>query len=212
MDARKLGHAVAEGSLDADFEMMQAGEAAAAETASTATARVRVAHPHNATSVVPVLRVKMSQEYLGQLFGVAVAYLQDLSTGAVMWPAKWVADCLGPPTVYWAVEKAVPIVTTDALEEDEYRGDTKLIIMNVPARVDEKPLRIWFQAGLNDEFPELVGAKAGVQTLRAQVAGINHRIAQLPNLGVRVAASNAAVVVFARSAARVWCALSHACT
>lgn len=189
VEVTKLGAAVtgaAAGTLEAELDIMQAAEAAASAERSTTSVRVNVAHPLDATSVVPILRAKLTTEHLAQLFGTAVAYLRDVSNGDVVWPAKWITDCVGPPVVYWAVEKAASVVVVDALAEDEYRGDTKLIIMNVPATVSEAALRVWFQTGLDDEFPELVGAKAGVAQLRVHITTINHRIEQLPSLVVRI--------------------------
>lgn len=124
--------------------------------------------------------------FLNDRFGGVVEFLSEKNAQTVVWPARWVQECLPPPAVYIAHLAVTEETASDVLEVNEYRGETIVLIRNVPAIVDEAAMATWLRAGLEDEQPDLVLARKGTEDLEKKLVSINKQIEDLPNAQVRL--------------------------
>lgn len=138
---------------------------------------------------ISIARPDMNLATLNEKFGGVVEFLTEVNSGRVVWPARWVHECLPPPARYVVHMEMKEDRAPDILENSEYRGETILLISNIPASVSERQLDTWFRTGLEDEQPDLVNARTGREDLEKKLASIDNQIAMLPNTAVRVLTS-----------------------
>lgn len=150
---------------------------------------VKVGLPGDDDSIVTMLRSEMLPDKMKEIFKGTVEYVMEKSSGLVVWPARWIYDCLPPPAIYLAHVEVTVEKAADVLEDFEYRGQTMVLIRNVPDIVPEDALENWFKSGLEDEQPDLVLARNGVGDLEAKLASINNQIDMLPNTAAENAES-----------------------
>jgi hypothetical protein len=149
---------------------------------------VLVCRPGDENNVVQMPRQDMIPATLNEKFEGTVEYLTERRTGTVLWPARWIYDCLPPPARYLVHIEVTEEKASDILEDWEYRGETLVLIRNVPDPVTMTALQAWFKAGLEDEQPELVYARSSVSDLERKLRSINYQIEALPNSAVSAAA------------------------
>lgn len=124
----------------------------------------------------------MNVANLERILGGTVEFLTERETGMVVWPARWLHECLPPPATYIAHIEVKEDKAPDILEQAEYRGEAMLLLRNVPADCSEEGLATWFRVGLEDEQPELVNARKGVEDLQGKLNVINRQLDELPHL------------------------------
>lgn len=140
---------------------------------------------------ISIARPDMNLATLNEKFGGVVEFLTEVNSGRVVWPARWVHECLPPPARYVVHMEMKEDRAPDILENSEYRGETILLISNIPASVSERQLDAWFRTGLEDEQPDLVNARTGREDLEKKLASIDNQIAMLPNTAADSAESAA---------------------
>lgn len=133
---------------------------------------------------ISIARPDMNLATMNEKFGGVVEFVTEANSGRVIWPARWVHECLPPPARYVVHMEMKEERVPDILENSEYRGETILLISNVPASVTDSQLEAWFRAGLEDEQPDLVNARTGREDLEAKLASIDSQILLLPNTAV----------------------------
>lgn len=60
----------------------------------------------------------------------------------------------------------------DALEEEEYRGQTSVFVENAPPECGEAELRAWLVEGISNDDPEVIAAKLEIEDRNAQIKAI----------------------------------------
>jgi hypothetical protein len=159
------------------------GEESDPEEKKLAAFRVLIQSPFD-KAIVKIKKSQLTLDFVNNKFHCEVSFLQEKATGAVIWPTRWAVDCKASPAIYIAVVKIPEQISSDAMEEDEYRGDSMVCIFDVAEEVSQQALTVWFQTGLNDEFPDLVDAKEHIEELKAKLLYVDNQISLLPNLKV----------------------------
>lgn len=135
--------------------------------------------------VITLPRAEMTIEQLVDRFHFDVDLLWDEATGDVIWPAKWIVDCKPAPVVYIVHKRDAELDRADTLVDYEYRGDSVVVLIDVPDEVTPDALKAWFQTGLEDEQPDLVAARTSIEALEHKLRTIDNQISMLPNATVR---------------------------
>jgi hypothetical protein len=78
-----------------------------------------------------------------------------------------------------------PVLDPDAMEEEEYRGGTRIICDNVPEEVTAGMLITWLNAGLDDDDPDLVSAKIQLEETLDNLSKVEKQIRELPSMKVQ---------------------------
>jgi len=65
--------------------------------------------------------------------------------------------------VYFVRTKYKPELDPDALEEEEYRGETIVYAENVPAECGKAELNAWLAVGIQADDPETIAAKLEIE-------------------------------------------------
>lgn len=104
----------------------------------------------------------------------------EASTGNILLPQDWEDECGPPPEVYYVKAKVWPELEPDSLEQDEYRGSVQLVIDFVPPQVDSRTLTCWLLAGLDDDDPEWVATKVGLQEAKEDLRKASDLMEAIP--------------------------------
>jgi hypothetical protein len=169
-----------------DMLTVRPGDAIEEEDKILAAFRVLIQSPFDAAIIAKVKKSQLTLDFVCNKFQCHVAFLQEKTTGSIIWPTRWAMDCLPTPAEYVAVLQPPEHMSSDAMEEDEYRGESMVCIFDVAEEVSALAIAAWFQTGLNDEFPDLVDAKEHLQELNSKLEYVSNQISLLPNLKVRV--------------------------
>ncbi len=113
-----------------------------------------------------------------------------------MLPQDWEDECAPPPELYFIKKKVWPTLEPDSLEQDEYRGTVQLVADFVPPQVDSRTLTVWLLAGLDDDDPEWVATKVGLDEARDDLRKANDLLDAIPKLkipGVKTIAEEVAI-------------------
>lgn len=146
---------------------------------------VRIGFQGDAGSVRQIPRFRLNPANINRVFNCDVEFLQEDATGNIIWPKNWATDCLPPPYLYFIREKVWPELDPDAIEQDEYRGKTLVVIDNVPEEVTEKILLAWLNAGLDDDDPDLASAKMQLEELQENLGKVDKQVRELPSMKVQ---------------------------
>ena len=164
------------------------GMASSAKAAAQAAANaeklkryVRVGFEGAEASYKQVPRYRMTVVNINRLFSCDVEFLCSSDNAEIVMPKDWPVECLPPPTVYFIKEKAWAMLESDPMEEDEYRGQTLVVIDNVPAAVSEAGLMAWLNCGLDDDDPDLSAARSQLEWLEDRLRNVERQIRELPN-------------------------------
>jgi len=74
--------------------------------------------------------------------------------------------------MYYVRPKYTPELDPDAIEDQEYRGETGVFVDNVPPDCGETELRAWLTEGIAQDDPEVIAAKLEIEDRKAQVVSI----------------------------------------
>lgn len=144
---------------------------------------VRIGFEDQADSVKVVPREKMTYEHITAIYDCDVEFVQEAGSGNVVFPGKWQTDCLPPPYTYWIRKKIPTILAPDAMEQYEYRGDSIIVVVNVPENVKRSALSQWIQFGLDDDFNRAKSDDSSLPELIAKLKELNQQIESLPSSG-----------------------------
>jgi hypothetical protein len=146
---------------------------------------VRIGFQGEASSVRQIPRFRLNPANVNRVFNCDVEYLQEDATGNIIWPKNWATDCLPPPYLYFIREKVWPELDPDALEADEYRGKTLVVVDNAPEEATDKVLVAWLNAGLDDDDPDLASAKIQLEELQENLGKVEKQVRELPSMKVQ---------------------------
>ena len=152
----------------------------AAENAEKLKRYVRVGFEGVESTYKMVPRYRMSVMNVNRLFACDVEFLMSSDNGDIVMPKDWSVECLPPPTVYFIKEKAWAMLQADPMEEDEYRGQTIVVVDNVPAGVTEAALSCWLNCGLDDDDPDLSAARSQLDWLEDRLRNVERQLRDLP--------------------------------
>lgn len=89
-----------------------------------------------------------------------------------------------------------PTLEPDSLEQDEYRGTVQLVADFVPPEVDSRALTVWLLAGLDDDDPDWVASRVGLDEARDDLRKADELLEAIPRLqiaGVKTIAEEVAI-------------------
>ena len=145
---------------------------------------MRVGLENDAGTVRAMARHRLTVAHVNKLFNADVEFLQEETSGVVVWPKHWPTDCLPGPALYIIRERVWPTLESDTLETHSYRGGTRIVIDNVAEAVTEASLLAWLRSGLEDDDPDFSIVKQQMTEAKNALALVQRAIEDLPTVNV----------------------------
>jgi len=98
-------------------------------------------------SLVKIPRYKLTREHVNKVFRAEIEYVVD-EGGGVVYPDRYMFECMTPPFKYFVVEKEIVELPPDDGQDISYIGQTQVVIWNVPQVVTSFDLEVWIKRGL----------------------------------------------------------------
>ena len=117
-----------------------------------------------------------------------IDYLQEASSGEIIYPGEALAKCRVRPAEYKVVPKPVREVD-DAADKEGYEGSLALVLENVPVQNDAtghdvraEDIREWLMFGIQEEDPDVRAAVGRVEVVQAEIEEVKRAMRDVPFL------------------------------
>jgi hypothetical protein len=117
-----------------------------------------------------------------------IDYLQEASSGEIIYPGEALAKCRVRPSEYKVIPKPVREVD-DAADKEGYEGSLALVLENVPVQNDAtghdvraEDIREWLMFGIQEEDPDVRAAVGRVEVVQAEIEEVKRAMRDVPFL------------------------------